>query len=199
GRLPESQAKVYHLDLEPAKKVFSMQDTDEAEPAEVQEVIEVVTAVKLMTEDTDEAEPAEVQEVIEVVTAAKLMTEVVTTAATTITAAQVPKASAPRKRKDKGKGILIEEPKPLKRQAQIKHDEAFARQLEAELNANINLNDVVDQVKRKEKQDNTVIRYQSLKRKPKGENEIEEEGSKRKSDSLGQRAAKKQRIDEEEE
>nr|GEV23193.1 synaptobrevin, longin-like domain protein [Tanacetum cinerariifolium] len=72
---------------------------------------------------------------------AKLMTDVVTTAATTITAPQVPKASAPRKRKgvvikdpketatalvivhskvkskDKSKGILIEEPKPLKRQA----------------------------------------------------------------------------------
>nr|GEY31954.1 integrase, catalytic region, zinc finger, CCHC-type, peptidase aspartic, catalytic [Tanacetum cinerariifolium] len=66
GRLAESQAKVYHLVLEHAKKVLSMQDTDEAEPAEVEEVIEVVTV-------------------------AKLMTEVVTTAATTITAAQVPK------------------------------------------------------------------------------------------------------------
>nr|GEY06059.1 hypothetical protein [Tanacetum cinerariifolium] len=34
--------------------------------------------------------------------------------------------------KDKGKGILIKEPKPLKGQAQIDMDEAFARQLEAE-------------------------------------------------------------------
>nr|GFA59673.1 hypothetical protein [Tanacetum cinerariifolium]GFA59691.1 hypothetical protein [Tanacetum cinerariifolium] len=91
--------------------------------------------------DFNESEPAEVEEVIEVVTAAKLMTEVVTTATTTITAAQVPKASAPRRRrsvviqdpketatasvimhtevnsKDKGNGILTEEPKPLKRQA----------------------------------------------------------------------------------
>nr|GEW72452.1 hypothetical protein [Tanacetum cinerariifolium] len=92
--------------------------------------------------------------------------EVVTTAATTISAAQVPKASAPRRRrgviiqnpmeaanalvimqsevksKDKGKGILVEEHKPLERQAQIQQDEAFARQLEAKLNANINWNDV---------------------------------------------------------
>nr|GEU40897.1 reverse transcriptase domain-containing protein [Tanacetum cinerariifolium] len=44
-------------------------------------------------------------------------------------------------------------------------DEAFARQLKAKINANINWNDVVDQVKRKEKQDNTVTRYQALKRK----------------------------------
>nr|GEW83068.1 reverse transcriptase domain-containing protein [Tanacetum cinerariifolium] len=86
--------------------------------------------------DTNEAEHAEVEEVIEVFTTSKLMTEVVTTAATTITAAQS---------KDKGKGILIEELKPLKRQAQIEQDEAFARQIEVEHNANINWNDVVDQ------------------------------------------------------
>nr|GEV23917.1 reverse transcriptase domain-containing protein [Tanacetum cinerariifolium] len=127
GRLPESQANVYHLDLEHAKKVLSMQDTDKAETVEVKEVIKVVTA-------------------------AKLMIEVVTTAATPITTAQVPKASASRRRrgviiqdpeeiatasiimysevksKDKGKEILVEEPKPLKRQAQIEQDEAFTRQ-----------------------------------------------------------------------
>nr|GEW29563.1 hypothetical protein [Tanacetum cinerariifolium] len=209
GRLEESQAKVNHLDLEHDEKVLSMQDTNEAEPAEVEEVIKVVNA-------------------------AKLMTDVVTTA-TTITIALVPKASAPRRRrgviiqdpeeattasvivqsevksKDRGKETLVKEPKPLKRQAQIEPDEAFARELEAKLNANINWNDVVDQVKRKERKDNTVMRYQALKRKPVTEAHVrknmmsrrevtgqdEEEGSKRKSESSKQRAAKKQRIDEE--
>nr|GFA52849.1 hypothetical protein [Tanacetum cinerariifolium] len=47
----------------------------------------------------DEAEPAELKEVIKVVNITKLMTEVVTTAATTITAAPMPTASAPRRRK----------------------------------------------------------------------------------------------------
>nr|GEY04173.1 hypothetical protein [Tanacetum cinerariifolium] len=42
------------------------------------------------------------------------------------------------KSKDKEKGILVEEPKPLKKQAQIKQDEAFAKELEAELNKIIN-------------------------------------------------------------
>nr|GEZ28200.1 hypothetical protein [Tanacetum cinerariifolium] len=164
GRLQESQAKVYHIDLQHAKKVLSMQDTDKAEPAEVEEVIEV---------ETD----------------AKLIPEVVTTAGTTITATQVLKASTPRRRrgviiqdpeetatalvimhfkvkfKDKRKGILIEEPKPLKRQAQIKQDEAFSRELKAELNVNINWNNVMEQVKRKEKLYNIVMRYQALKRK----------------------------------
>nr|GEW94782.1 hypothetical protein [Tanacetum cinerariifolium] len=70
------------------------------------------------------------------------------------------------KSKDKGKRILVEEPKPLKKQTQIGQDEAYARELEAKLNANINWSDVIEQVKRKEKQDNAVLRYQALKRKP---------------------------------
>nr|GFB36012.1 hypothetical protein [Tanacetum cinerariifolium] len=125
GRLEESQAHVYHLDLEHAQKVLSMQD-DEAEPAKITEVIEVVTTAKLITK--------------------------VATAATTITAAPMPTTSAPKRKgvvsrdpketvtpsvivhykpksKDKGKGILVEEPKPLKKQAHIKQDEAYAREL----------------------------------------------------------------------
>nr|GEX83432.1 hypothetical protein [Tanacetum cinerariifolium] len=114
--------------------------------------------------------------------------KVVTNAQPTTTAAQVPKPSAPRRRKgfiiqdpeetttsvimhskvqskDKGKGILIEEPKPLKGKTHIDMNEAFTSQLEAELNANINWNDVIEQVKRSEKHDNAVMRYQALKRK----------------------------------
>nr|GEZ45274.1 hypothetical protein [Tanacetum cinerariifolium] len=137
----------------------------------------------------DEAEPAELIEVIKVVNTAKLMIEVVTAAATTITASpstarrrngvvirdpgeiatpSVIVHSEP-KSKDKGKGILVEEPKPLKKQAQIEQDEAYARELETELNANINWNEVIEQVKRKEKQENEFLRYQALKRKPKTE------------------------------
>nr|GEW81698.1 hypothetical protein [Tanacetum cinerariifolium] len=159
---------------------------------------EDVTLEEVSAKD-DEVEPAEINEVIKVVTTAKLMTEVVTAAATTttaaatITAALIPTASAARRRKgvvirdpkeiatssvivhfeskykDKGKGILVEEPKPLKKQAHIEQDEAYARELEAELNANINWDEVIEHVKRKEKQDNTVMRYQALKRKPQTE------------------------------
>nr|GFD01651.1 hypothetical protein [Tanacetum cinerariifolium] len=60
-------------------------------------------------------------------------------------------------------------------------DEAFARELEAELNANINWNDVMEQVKRKEKQDNTVMRYQALKRKP-----VTEAQARKKHDDISQ-------------
>nr|GEY78926.1 hypothetical protein [Tanacetum cinerariifolium] len=98
GRLPESQAKVYHLDLEHVEKVLSMQDIDEEEIAKVEEVIEVVTATKLMT-------------------------EVVTTAATTITAAQVPKASNLRKRR----GVIIQDPKEIGTASVIMHSEVKSK------------------------------------------------------------------------
>nr|GEV67034.1 hypothetical protein [Tanacetum cinerariifolium] len=137
--LEETQAKAYNLDLQHSEKVLNMQDIDEEEPAKVEKVLEVVVV-------------------------AKQMNEVVTTAVRTTIATQVPKAKV--QLKDKGKGILIKEPKPLKRQAQIKQDEAFVRQLEAELNANINWNDVIEQVKRSERQNKKVMRYQALKRKP---------------------------------
>nr|GEW02629.1 hypothetical protein [Tanacetum cinerariifolium] len=125
-------------------------------------------------------EPAELQEVVEVVTTAKLITEVVTTASATITAAALqltndvaptlttapsvarrrkgvvirdPEESATpstiihtkAKSKDKGKGIMVKEPKPLKKQAQIKQDEAYARELKVELNKNIDWDEKLDE------------------------------------------------------
>nr|GEV24676.1 hypothetical protein [Tanacetum cinerariifolium] len=154
--LEKAQAETYNLDLDHQEKVLNMMDVNEEEPADVEEVLEVVKA-------------------------ARLMTEVVTTAGAT-------KVSIPRKRrgviiqdlkerkttatvqpniqaKDNGKAILIEEPKPLKRQAQIKLDEEVTRQLEAELNADINWNAVIEQVKRNERLNDFVMKYQTLKRK----------------------------------
>nr|GEX44655.1 hypothetical protein [Tanacetum cinerariifolium] len=98
----------------------------------------------------EESKTTELQEVVDVVTTSKIITEVVTTASTTLTAAtlQLTTAAAPTliaapsrrikgvvirdpqeivtsftiihfkaKSKDKGKGNLVEEPKPLKKQA----------------------------------------------------------------------------------
>nr|GEX34422.1 hypothetical protein [Tanacetum cinerariifolium] len=118
GRQEESQAHAYHIDLEHVDKVLSMHD-DEPEPAELKEVIEVVTTAKLMTEIVirDPEETATPSTIIH---------------------------SKP-KSKDKGKGIMVEEPKPIKKQAQIEQDEAYARELEAALNRNINWDDVIKQ------------------------------------------------------
>nr|GEZ60792.1 hypothetical protein [Tanacetum cinerariifolium] len=49
------------------------------------------------------------------------------------------------KSKDKRKGILVEEPKHLKKQTPIEQDKAYVRELEDELNKTINWDDVIEQ------------------------------------------------------
>nr|GEU37446.1 hypothetical protein [Tanacetum cinerariifolium] len=171
----------------------------------------------------EESKLVELQEVVEVVTTAKLITKVVTAASATITAADtlIPAATittaastltaAPR--------IMVHEPKPLKKKTQIEQDEAYARELEAELNKNIDWDEVIDQVSRKEKEENAVMRYQALKRKPqtkahartnmkfnsnvaflvKTKEQMKEEDNKalkRISGSQEDKAAKRQKLDE---
>nr|GFB62938.1 hypothetical protein [Tanacetum cinerariifolium] len=176
GRQAESQAKIYKIDMDHASKVLSMQ---EDEPAEVQEIVDIVTTAKLITE---------------VITAAS---KIVTVASTIVFAAepQVPiaaitavptkVAAAPSRRrkgvvirdpeeesttssiilaeaksKDKGKGILVEEPKPLKKKQQVKMDKEYSRKLHAELNKNIDWDVSIDHVKLKAKEHPVVQRYQ---------------------------------------
>nr|GEU61746.1 uncharacterized mitochondrial protein AtMg00810-like [Tanacetum cinerariifolium] len=98
----------------------------------------------------DKSELAKVQEVVEVVTTAKLIYEVtassdpITTASTTIAV----------------------KTKPLKKQAQIEQDEKYARELEVELNKNIDWDEVIDHVNKKAKEDPAIKKYQALKTKP---------------------------------
>nr|GEW39041.1 hypothetical protein [Tanacetum cinerariifolium] len=83
------------------------------------------------------------------------------------------------KSKDKGKGILVKEPKPLKKQAQIKQDEAFARELKAELKRNIDWDELINH-KTKERID-----------------EEESSALKRLNETQADKAAKRQKLDEE--
>nr|GEV18860.1 xylulose kinase-1 [Tanacetum cinerariifolium] len=93
-------------------------------------------------------EPAEEQEVVDVVTTAKLITEVVTAASETVTTASItiytvePQVlaaaitiAAPSR--DKGKGNTVEEPKPMKKKQQVEMDEEYAKKLHEELNKDI--------------------------------------------------------------
>nr|GFA85345.1 hypothetical protein [Tanacetum cinerariifolium] len=141
GRHADKQAEIYNIDLDHSIKVLSMQEDD----TEVQESVEVVTTAKLM---------------IEVVTVAA--TQVVA-ASTPILAAKpkirkiaaAPAVSTKRRKgvvirdpeeelhtdtpaetpivKDKGKGILIEAPKPLKKKDQIEMDAEYAKKLQEEM------------------------------------------------------------------
>nr|GEV98569.1 putative reverse transcriptase domain-containing protein [Tanacetum cinerariifolium] len=115
-RHADKQTEIYNIDLDHSSKVLSIQEDD-----------------------------TEVQEAVEIVTTTKLMTEVVTATATQVVAARVvisdPEEELPfdtlaktPKVKDKGKGILIEAPKPIKKKDQIEMDAEYARKLQEEIN-----------------------------------------------------------------
>nr|GEV61825.1 putative reverse transcriptase domain-containing protein [Tanacetum cinerariifolium] len=169
--------------VEEAKVVESAQE-DEIEPTEVQEVVYVVTTAKLITKvviaktvTTASAIIPTVETQVPSATPTATPARVVTAPSrrrkgvvirdpeeesTTSTSTIIPET----KSKDKGKGILVEEPKPLKKKQQIEMDEGYARKLHAELNKDIDWDVAIDHVKLKAKEDPTVKRYQAIKRKP---------------------------------
>nr|GEV17906.1 retrovirus-related Pol polyprotein from transposon TNT 1-94 [Tanacetum cinerariifolium] len=132
GRQAESQAQIYQINLEHADKVLSMHD-DEVEPAELQEVVEVVTTAKLITE---------------VVTAASAT---INAAAPTLTTATAPTLTIAPSAARKRKRVVIRDPEETATPSTIIHSEAKSKD------------------KRKgilDKEDNVVMSYQALKRKP---------------------------------
>nr|GEV31900.1 hypothetical protein [Tanacetum cinerariifolium] len=159
GRLEESQSHVYHIDLEHADKVLSMHD--------------------------DEAEPAELKVVIEVVTTTKLMTEVVTTAVTTIIVALITAApSATRKIK----GVVIRDPKEIATPSVIVHSKPKSK----DKGKGMSYDDIRPIF---EKHFNSIMAFLE-----KGKKDREEEVSKeikRKTKTSKEKAAKKQKLDEE--
>nr|GFB80390.1 hypothetical protein [Tanacetum cinerariifolium] len=137
GRQAESQAKIYKIDMDHANKVLSMHE-DETEPTEVQEVVDVVTTAKLITEVVT-ASSETITAASAIITVAEAQIPAATTAVT-LTASLARVTAAPSRRrkgivirdlqeesttstiipaktksKDKGKGILVEEPKPVSR------------------------------------------------------------------------------------
>nr|GEV88225.1 hypothetical protein [Tanacetum cinerariifolium] len=151
GRQAESQAEIYKINKDHANKFLSMQE-DKSKPTKVQEVVDVVTTAKLITK---------------VITAASatIPTTEPQVLAATLTASPTRVVAAP----NKGKGILVKEPKPLKKKQKIKMDEEYARKLHAELNKDIDWDVAIDHVKLKAKEDPAVKRYQAMKRKPQTE------------------------------
>nr|GEW64859.1 hypothetical protein [Tanacetum cinerariifolium] len=175
GGLTRRQAEIYKIDMDHASKVLSMQ---EDEPAEVQEVVDVVTTNKLITEV--------VTTVSETVTAANTIifaAEPQVPAATiTATPLRVAAASTRRRKgvvirdpeeelttssiipadtksKDKGKGIMVKEPMPLKKKQQVETDEEYARKLHPELNKDIDWDVAIEHVKQKAKEDPAILDY----------------------------------------
>nr|GEZ27839.1 hypothetical protein [Tanacetum cinerariifolium] len=209
----ESSTDTVMDDLEDASKhggIIAKLDTDEDVTLK-EVVVEAENNAEVAKKDVDAQGRQEESQ-------AQLMTEVVTNAATTITTAPITAApitaapSATRRRKgvvikdpketstpsiivhfepkskDKGKGIMVEELKPLKKQAHIEQDEAYARKL-LQCMSYDDIRPIF------EKLFNLIVGFLE-----KGEKELEEEASKalkRKSESSDQQAAKKQKLDEE--
>nr|GEX75299.1 hypothetical protein [Tanacetum cinerariifolium] len=136
-------AEIYHLDLDHPSKVLSMQEDD----SEVQEVVEIVTTAKLITYVVTAA-ASQVSAASATISAAKPS---IPAAAPTVVAAYTRRRKGviirypeeelslktpveTPKLKDKGKGILIETPKPMKKKDQIELDSKYARKLHEEIN-----------------------------------------------------------------
>nr|GFB68278.1 hypothetical protein [Tanacetum cinerariifolium] len=227
--------------LEDVKKAADeAKEKDKTKPTEVQEVVDVVTTAKLFTKVvTAVSETITAASVIITATEAQFSTA---TTAVTLTAAPARIIAAPSRRrkgvvirdpeedsttstiiptetkfKDKGKGILVEEPKPLMKKQQIEQDEQYARELQVELNKNIDWDEAIDHVKRKEKEDPALDYFKGMlyddispifKAKfnsnvaflLKTKEQIEEDENRalqRLNETPAKRAAKRQKLDEE--
>nr|GFC71212.1 hypothetical protein [Tanacetum cinerariifolium] len=149
-RQAESQAEIYKIDMDHASKVLSMQ---EDELVEVQDVVDAVTTAKLITEVVtaasaiiSAAEP-QVPAAIITVAPAKVVAApsrrrkgvVIRDLEEESTTSSI--ISTETKSKDKGKGIMVEEPKPLKKKdvaidhvkLKAKEDPAVQRKLNEEV------------------------------------------------------------------
>nr|GFB84155.1 hypothetical protein [Tanacetum cinerariifolium] len=73
------------------------------------------------------------------------------------------------KSKDKGKGIMVKDPKPMKKKQHVEMDEAYARKLHKELNQDIDWDVSIEHVKQKAKEDPFIQRYQVMKKRPQTE------------------------------
>nr|GEW60646.1 hypothetical protein [Tanacetum cinerariifolium] len=174
GMLAESQAKAYHLDLQHDEKVLKVVTTDTPIKTAAQ-----VPKLSVLRKKRDVV----IQDPKEIASASIIMHSEV-------------------KSKEKGKGIIIEEPKPLKRQAQIKQDESFARHL-GRKNMMIYLKNMavfkMDFFKGMTYNEIRPIfekHYNSIRDFLEKDDEEVAVQEKRQSDNLEQDTAKKQRIDE---
>nr|GEW62801.1 hypothetical protein [Tanacetum cinerariifolium] len=139
------QADIYHIDMDHAEKVLSMQEDE----SEVQEAVEVVTTAKLITEV--------VAAISETVSAAVVIPSAIPEIIKEESSAKTPTETT---YKEKGKGILVEELKPMKKKQQVELDEAYARKLQEEFNQDIDWEAAIDHVKQRAKEEPFIQRYQ---------------------------------------
>nr|GFA22894.1 synaptobrevin, longin-like domain protein [Tanacetum cinerariifolium] len=182
------------VDMETDKGVELVvdQEKDVEEDTEVQEAVEAVTTAKLITEVVTAA-ATQVVAASAPIPASKPVAK-----PKTLKIAAAPAVSTRKRKgviirdleeelhidtpaetlavKDKGKGILIEDPKPMKKKDQVELDAEYAKKLQEELNKEheeaykqINWNAAFDHVQAKETQ--YIKRYHRFKKKPQSKSE----------------------------
>nr|GEV84780.1 hypothetical protein [Tanacetum cinerariifolium] len=176
-------------DVSNQRRMIVELDKDEG----VELIVEVVTTAKLITKVINAASTP-VSAASTIILAAKQIIPAVelNIPAVTITAAPIKVAAASTRRrrgvvirdpeeessaktsdetksKDKCKGILVEDPKPMKKNQQVEMDEAYARKLHEELNQDIDWDVAIEHVKKKAKEDPFIQRYQVMKKRPQTE------------------------------
>nr|GFA95106.1 hypothetical protein [Tanacetum cinerariifolium] len=166
--------------MDDKEKEKKAKEAQEDEP-EVQEVVDVVTTANLITEVVTAASTtiiaAEPQVPATTITAVPVRVVAASTRRRKRMVIRDPEEEstaiipADTKSKDKGKGIMVEEPKLLKKKQQVEIDEEYARKLHEELNKDIDWNVAIDHVKQKDKEDPYVQRYQVMKKRPQTESQ----------------------------
>nr|GEX72631.1 hypothetical protein [Tanacetum cinerariifolium] len=154
GRQADTQAKIYNINLDHSSKVAAASTPIlAAKPAAKSKVLKIVAARAVSTRRRKGVVIRNPEEELHINTLAETPTV-----------------------KDKGKGILIEDPKPMKKKDQIKMDAEYAKKLQEELDKEhgeaykqIDWNAAFDHVQAKETQ--YIKRYHGFKKKPQSESE----------------------------
>nr|GFB82813.1 hypothetical protein [Tanacetum cinerariifolium] len=151
----EKKAEIYHLDLDHPSKVLNVVTAASqvsAASATISKAKPIVVAYTIRRKGVIIRDPEE--------------------EFSSKTPAETPKL------KDKGKGILIETPKPMKKRDQIEMDAEYAIKLHEEINKDheeinkdIDWDAAIDHVKQKSKNPQCIKRYQVMKKRPKTESE----------------------------
>nr|GEX55990.1 hypothetical protein [Tanacetum cinerariifolium] len=159
----EKQAEIYHLDLDHPSKVLNVVTA----ALQVSAASATISAAKLSI-------PAAAPTVVAAYTRRRkgVIIRDLEKELSLKTPAETPKL------KDKGKGILIETPKPMKKKDQIELDAEYARNLHEEINKDhkeinkdIDWDAAIDHVNQKSKNPQYIKPYQGMKKRPQTESE----------------------------
>nr|GEW39167.1 uncharacterized mitochondrial protein AtMg00810-like [Tanacetum cinerariifolium] len=168
---------IVELDRDKGVELMGEKEKTKEDESEVQEAVEVVTTAKLITKVVNAASTS-VSTASTIIPAVEPNVPAATPTVVLVTVVYTRKRKGviirdpeeestlikhvETKSKDKGKAIMIEEPKPMKKKDQVELDEEYARKLHEELNKDIDWDTAIEHMKQKAKEDKTVQRYQGL-------------------------------------